>query len=75
MRCRFMSEAARPKMDPDPDAVFFIGEKIDVVISAAHGAKLILRHRFQPTHRLQFPSRIIKQFVFDTRFAFATNAK
>ena len=70
-----MSKAARPKMDADPDAVLFIGEKIDIVISAAHGAELILRHLFQTTHWLQFPSRIIKQFVFDTRFAFATNAK
>src|SRR5213595_3152390 len=53
MRCRFMSKAARPKMDPDPDAVLFIGEKIDVVISAAHGSELILRHRFQPMRGLK----------------------
>ncbi len=75
MRRRFVSQSARPEMHAHPDAVLLIREKIDIVISAAHCSELVLRHWLQPTNRFHLPRRIIKQLVFDTRFAFAANPK
>ncbi len=75
MHRRFVSQCARPEMHADPDAILLVREKIDIVISAAHRSKLIFGHRFQPAHGFHLPRRIIKQLMFDTRFAFAANPK
>src|SRR6266480_6734960 len=75
MRRGFVSKAPRPKMHTNPDAALLISEKIDIMISTADRAELILRCRFQSAHRLQLPDRIIKQLVLHTCLAFAANAK
>ena len=69
MRRRLVTESARTEVHADPDPVRFIGENIDIMISAADGAELSGRALFQIAHRLQTPRRIFKQFVIDSRFA------
>ena len=43
MRGRFVSEPARSEMHTYPDAVLFVRENIDIMISAADSAELIAR--------------------------------
>src|SRR5215831_15973856 len=73
MSCRFVAQSTRPKMHANPDPVLLVREKIDIMISAANGAELFGRHRFQIADRFDLPRRIFEQFVFDTRFAFASD--
>ena len=71
----FVTESTRTKMHTDPNAILFVGKKIDIMISAADRSKLVGRDRFQISDRLYFPGGIVKQFVFDARFAFASDAE
>ena len=48
---RFVPEPARTKMHADPDAVLFVRENVDVMISTADGAELFGRDRFQIADR------------------------
>ena len=75
MRRRFVSQSARTEMHADPDAILLIREKIDIMISAAHGTELIAGGLFQIANRSQLPCWIVKQFVLDARFAFSADAE
>src|SRR5207245_3517692 len=75
MRRGFVAKSARTKMHTDPNAILFIGEKIDIMISATDRSKLVGRHRLQLTHWLQIPGGIVKHLVFNARFTFLSNAE
>src|SRR5467141_3856661 len=75
MRRGFVAKPTRTKMHTDPNAILFIGEKIDIMISATDRSKLVGRHRLQLTHWLQLPGGIVKHLVFNARFTFLSNAE
>ena len=60
-------------MHANPDSIVFVSKNIDVMISTAHGAELVRRHRFQIADRFHFPRGIFEQFVLDAVLALATN--
>src|SRR5262249_19440378 len=62
-------------MHTNPDAVLFVGENINVMISSADGAELIARRLLKSRHRGHPPRFIVEQFVIDSCFRFSPDAK
>src|SRR2546423_4777779 len=75
MRGRFMAKPTRSKMDADPNPVLFVRENVDIMIAAADGTELFGGDRLQIAERFYFPRRIVKKFMFNSRFTFASNAE
>ena len=76
MRGRFVSEPARSEMHTYPDAAPFVGENINIMISAADSAELIVP--LSPSVLIlaaDLPRFVIEQFMIDSRFRFSPDAK
>src|SRR5689334_10726380 len=75
MRGRFVSEPARSKVHTYPNAVLFVGEYINIVISTADSPKLIPRHLLESRDRRNFPCLVLEQFMIDSGFRFSPDAE
>src|SRR5215468_3876750 len=53
---KLVAEAARAKMNPNPNAVLFVSEKVDVMISRTDGTQLLVSHFLQWRSGLGSPS-------------------
>jgi hypothetical protein len=71
----FVSQSAGAEVHADPHAVLFIGEEIDVVISAANRAQLLASHFLERCNGFAFPGSAIKQGVIDPFCVAASHAE